>query len=84
VFFMETSISLLERLAAAPSDDDWRRLHHLFQSLLGAWLRTTRVPVAFFGRQPWGRLMGEAEAEAKEAELIAKPPGPTWKPTGRT
>jgi hypothetical protein len=27
---METSDSLLERIAAAPTDDDWRRLNDLY------------------------------------------------------
>src|SRR5262245_21026841 len=36
--FMETSVSLLNRLAAAPTDDDWRRLLDLYQPLLRAWL----------------------------------------------
>lgn len=35
---METSVSLLERLAGAPSDDDWRRLDDLYQPLLRAWM----------------------------------------------
>lgn len=34
---METSVSLLERLAGAPTDDDWRRLVDLYQPLLHAW-----------------------------------------------
>ena len=34
---METSISLLDRLAAAPTDDDWQRLDELYQPLLRAW-----------------------------------------------
>ena len=28
---METSVSLLERLTGAPTDDDWRRLDNLFE-----------------------------------------------------
>jgi RNA polymerase sigma-70 factor (ECF subfamily) len=35
---METSVSLLERLAGAPTDDDWRRLVDLYQPLLRAWM----------------------------------------------
>jgi hypothetical protein len=35
---METSVSLLERLAGAPSDDDWQRLDDLYRPLLRAWL----------------------------------------------
>ena len=31
---METSVSLLERLAGAPTDDDWRLLLDLYQPLL--------------------------------------------------
>src|SRR5258708_2863267 len=42
---METSVSLLERLAAAPGDDDWRRLLDLYQPLLSAWLARAGVPV---------------------------------------
>ncbi len=41
---METSVSLLERLAGAPTDDDWRRLIELYQPLLRAWM--TRAGVA--------------------------------------
>src|SRR5215471_10727592 len=43
---METSISLLERLAGAPTDDDWRRLHDLYQPLLRAWMARAGVPTA--------------------------------------
>jgi RNA polymerase sigma-70 factor (ECF subfamily) len=35
---MDTSVSLLERLAGSPADDDWRRLLDLYQPLLRAWL----------------------------------------------
>src|SRR4051794_21877138 len=35
---METSVSLLGRLAGAATDDDWRRLDDLYQPLLRAWL----------------------------------------------
>jgi RNA polymerase sigma-70 factor (ECF subfamily) len=41
---METSVSLLERLAGAPTDADWRRLYDLYQPLLRAWI--TRAGVA--------------------------------------
>lgn len=40
---METSVSLLGRLAAAPTDDDWRRLHDLYQPLLRAWMARAGV-----------------------------------------
>ena len=30
---METAVSLLERLAGAPSEDDWRRLNDLYRPL---------------------------------------------------
>ena len=40
---METSASLLDRLAGKPTDDDWRRLLELYQPLLRAW--TARVGV---------------------------------------
>ena len=40
---METSVSLLERLASAPTDDDWRRLHDLYQPLLRAWMARAGV-----------------------------------------
>ena len=43
---METSISLLERLAGAPTDDDWRRLVELYQPLLRAWAARAGVQVA--------------------------------------
>jgi RNA polymerase sigma-70 factor (ECF subfamily) len=40
---METSASLLERLAVAPSDDDWRRLDDLYRPLLRAWMARAGV-----------------------------------------
>jgi RNA polymerase sigma-70 factor (ECF subfamily) len=40
---METSVSLLGRLAGAPTDDDWRRLLDLYQPLLRAWLARAGV-----------------------------------------
>jgi RNA polymerase sigma-70 factor (ECF subfamily) len=40
---METSISLLEHLAGAPTDDDWRRLNDLYQPLLRAWMARAGV-----------------------------------------
>jgi RNA polymerase sigma-70 factor (ECF subfamily) len=40
---METSISLLERLAGVPSDDDWRRLVDVYQPLLRAWMARAGV-----------------------------------------
>jgi RNA polymerase sigma-70 factor (ECF subfamily) len=43
---METSVSLLERLAGAPTDDDWRRLLDLYQPLLRAWLARAGVAEA--------------------------------------
>jgi RNA polymerase sigma-70 factor (ECF subfamily) len=41
---MDTSLSLLERLAGRPSDDDWRRLVDLYLPLLRAW--TARAGVS--------------------------------------
>lgn len=41
---METSVSLLQRLASSPSEDDWQRLVDLYQPLLRAWM--TRAGVA--------------------------------------
>ena len=43
---METSVSLLERLTGAPTDDDWRRLHDLYQPLLRAWMTRAGVPAS--------------------------------------
>jgi RNA polymerase sigma-70 factor (ECF subfamily) len=43
---METSVSLLERLAGAPTDDDWRRLLDLYQPLLRAWMARAGIPVS--------------------------------------
>ncbi len=43
---METSASLLERLASAPTPDDWRRLVELYQPLLHAWLARAGVRAA--------------------------------------
>ena len=40
---METSVSLLERLAGAPTDDDWRRLDGLYRPLLRAWVARAGV-----------------------------------------
>src|SRR4051812_6416285 len=40
---MDTSVSLLERLAGTPNDDDWRRLAELYQPLLRSWLTRTGV-----------------------------------------
>jgi RNA polymerase sigma factor (sigma-70 family) len=43
---METSASLLERLAGAPTDDDWRRLDDLYRPLLRAWMARAGVPAS--------------------------------------
>jgi RNA polymerase sigma-70 factor (ECF subfamily) len=43
---MDTSVSLLERLAGAPTDDDWRRLNDLYQPLLRAWMARAEVPAS--------------------------------------
>ena len=40
---METSVSLLERLAGKPTDDDWRRLDDLYRPLLRAWMTRAGV-----------------------------------------
>jgi RNA polymerase sigma-70 factor (ECF subfamily) len=40
---VETSVSLLERLAGAATDDDWRRLLDLYQPLLRAWMARAGV-----------------------------------------
>lgn len=40
---METSVSLLERLAGRPTDADWRRLFDLYQPLLRAWMARAGV-----------------------------------------
>jgi len=42
---MESSDSLLEHLAGAPTDDDWRRLD-LYQPLLRAWLAQAKGDLA--------------------------------------
>jgi RNA polymerase sigma-70 factor, ECF subfamily len=41
---VETSVSLLDRLAGTPTDDDWRRLLDLYQPLLHAWMARAGVP----------------------------------------
>lgn len=41
---METSLTLLERLARQPAQDDWRRLTEMYQPLLNEWLRRAGVP----------------------------------------
>ena len=43
---METSVSLLGRLAGRPSDDDWRRLDDLYRPLLRAWMARAGVPAS--------------------------------------
>jgi RNA polymerase sigma-70 factor (ECF subfamily) len=43
---METSVSLLERLARTPTEDDWRRLLDLYQPLLRAWTARAGVPTS--------------------------------------
>jgi RNA polymerase sigma-70 factor (ECF subfamily) len=43
---METSVSLLERLAGAPTDDDWRRLDELYRPLLRGWVARLGVPAS--------------------------------------
>jgi RNA polymerase sigma-70 factor (ECF subfamily) len=43
---METSVSLLGRLAGAPTDDDWRRLDELYRPLLRAWVARAGVPAS--------------------------------------
>jgi RNA polymerase sigma-70 factor (ECF subfamily) len=40
---MDTSVSLLDRLAADPNDEDWRRLVELYRPLLRAWMARARV-----------------------------------------
>jgi RNA polymerase sigma-70 factor (ECF subfamily) len=40
---METSASLLGRIAAAPTDADWRRLDDLYRPLLRAWMARAGV-----------------------------------------
>lgn len=41
---METSVSLIARLAADPSEPDWRRLHDLYRPLLLRWAARAGVP----------------------------------------
>jgi RNA polymerase sigma-70 factor (ECF subfamily) len=43
---METSVSLLGRLAGAPTDDDWRRLDELYRPLLRGWVARVGVPAS--------------------------------------
>jgi RNA polymerase sigma-70 factor (ECF subfamily) len=43
---METSVSLLERLAGTPGNDDWRRLLDLYQPLLRGWVARAGVAAA--------------------------------------
>jgi RNA polymerase sigma-70 factor (ECF subfamily) len=43
---METSVSLLGRLAGSPTDADWRRLDDLYQPLLRAWMGRAGVPAS--------------------------------------
>jgi RNA polymerase sigma factor (sigma-70 family) len=41
---METSVSLLDRLADSPTEADWRRLDGLYRPLLAAWASRAGVP----------------------------------------
>ena len=41
---METSVSLLDRLAGSPTESDWRRLDALYRPLLAAWATRAGVP----------------------------------------
>jgi RNA polymerase sigma-70 factor (ECF subfamily) len=43
---METSVSLLERLAGSPDGDDWRRLDDLYRPLLHNWVAQAGVPAS--------------------------------------
>jgi RNA polymerase sigma-70 factor (ECF subfamily) len=43
---LETSLSLLERLAGTTTEDDWRRLVELYQPLLRAWMGRAGIPHA--------------------------------------
>jgi len=43
---METSASMLDRLAGAPTDDDWRRLDELYRPLLRGWVARVGVPTS--------------------------------------
>jgi RNA polymerase sigma-70 factor (ECF subfamily) len=43
---METSVSLLECLAGAPTEADWQRLHDLYRPLLRAWIGRAGVPAS--------------------------------------
>jgi RNA polymerase sigma-70 factor (ECF subfamily) len=43
---METSPSLVKRLASTPTDDDWRRLDELYRPLLRAWMKRAGVPAS--------------------------------------
>jgi RNA polymerase sigma-70 factor (ECF subfamily) len=43
---METSVSLLERLAGSPDGDDWRRLDDLYRPLLHNWVVRAGVPAS--------------------------------------
>ncbi len=42
---METSVSLIARLAADPSETDWRRLHDLYRPLMLRWTARAGVPL---------------------------------------
>jgi DNA-directed RNA polymerase specialized sigma24 family protein len=43
---MDTSVSLLERLTGAPTDDDWRRLDELYRPLLLGWVARAGAAVS--------------------------------------
>src|SRR5688572_13923990 len=43
---LETSISLLDRLAGSPSERDWQRMVELYQPLLRSWCLRSGVPEA--------------------------------------
>jgi len=43
---METSVSLLGRIANAPTDGDWQRLDELYRPLLRGWVARVGVPAS--------------------------------------
>ena len=60
---METSASLLERLAGKPTDDDWQRA---FEVVTLNFVRFVRAVVPHMRGQRWGRIIGIQSSSVKQ------------------
>ena len=66
---METSVSLLGRLAGAPTDADWRRLDDLYRPLLSAWVARAGVPTVMMFVQSLHGISHNKIEDTKEEHL---------------